>query len=134
MGAIGNPVAFGKSYHLPGDECVTWNQNHQIVAEAIGAPEPELVHIPIDLLYELDKRSYITLINFSYNNIFDPTAAKRDLGYSYRTSIAEGMRRIYENLVQAGKLQNSDDVPEDDRIIAAWRRMTVALKEEFRTS
>ncbi len=134
VGAIANPVAFGKSYHLPGDECVTWNQYHQIVAKAISAPEPELIHIPTDLLYELDQRSYITLINFSYNNIFDPTAAKTDLGYTYRTTIAEGMHRIYENLVSSGKLQNSDDVPEDDRIIAAWRRLTAAIRDSVPTT
>jgi nucleoside-diphosphate-sugar epimerase len=131
VGAIGNPVAFGKSYHLPGEECVTWEQYHGMIAEAIGAPPPEFVHIPIDLLYALDKRAYITLVNFAYNNCFDPTSARQELGYRYRTSIAQGMRRIYDNLLASGKLQNSDDVPEDDRLIAAWRKMTAVLKQEF---
>ncbi|MDX1931994.1 MAG: NAD-dependent epimerase/dehydratase family protein [Capsulimonadales bacterium] len=133
VNAIGNPKAFGRSYHLPGDECITWEQYHRIVAEAIGAPEPEIVRIPTDLLYELDKRAFITLVNFSYNNSFDPSAAKADLGYTYRTTVAEGMRRVHENLAAAGKIRNSDEVPEDDRLIAAWRRMTASLKAEFAT-
>ena len=118
--AICNPVAFGKSYHLPGDECVTWNQYHEIVAEAIGAPPPRLVHIPTDLLAVIDSRAFISAINFSYNNCFDPAAAKTDLGYSYRTTIAEGARQIYAWLAVNGKLENSDETPQDDRILAAW--------------
>ena len=127
VNAIGNAKTFGKSYHLPGDECVTWNQYHEIIAEAIGAPKPEIVHIPIDLLYKMDKRAYISWINFAYNNSFDPAAAKADLGYKYTVTIADGMRAIYENLVAQGKLQNSDDVPQDDQIIAAWRTLSAAL-------
>ncbi|MGQ9524562.1 MAG: NAD-dependent epimerase/dehydratase family protein [Armatimonadota bacterium] len=129
--AVCNPVAFGKSYHLPGDECVTWNQYHRIVAEAIGAPEPRLVHIPTDLLYVVDKRAFITAINFQYNNCFDSTAAKRDLGYQYRITIAEGARQIYEWHVRNSKLEDSDEVPQDDKIIAAWERLCQRMKDEL---
>jgi len=129
--ALGNPVTFGQSYHLPGDECVSWNQYHALVAEAIGAPLPQLAHIPTDLLSGLDKRAYITEINFQYNNSFDPAAAKRDLDYRYQITIAEGARRIYEWHVKNGRLENSDDVPQDDRIIAAWQQLSARMKHEI---
>ena len=32
---------------------MTWNQYHQTVAQAMNAPEPELVHMPTDLLFEI---------------------------------------------------------------------------------
>lgn len=131
VNALGNPVAYGRSYHLPGDECITWNQYHEIVAAALGAPAPQCVHIPTDLLAALDRRAYITSINFRYNNCFDPAAAKADLGYRYRTSIAEGARQIYDWHVTHGRLVNSDEVPEDDRILAAWERLRGSLVQEF---
>lgn len=129
--AAGNPVAFGKSYHLPGDECVTWNQYHRIVAEAIGAPEPRLVHIPTDLLQTIDKRAFISAINFQYNNCFDGSAAKADLGYRYRTGIGEGARRIYDWHVANNRLEDSDGVPQDDRILEAWERLSATLRQEL---
>lgn len=131
VNALGNPVTFGKSYHLPGDECVTWNQYHTRVAEGIGAPPPRLVHIPIDLLYPLEKRAFITAINFQYNNCFDALAAKTDLGYRYRVSIAEGAKRIYTHLVETGRLENSDDVPQDNRILAAWEQLHEQMKQQL---
>jgi nucleoside-diphosphate-sugar epimerase len=147
VNALGNQVTYGKSYHLPGDECVTWNQYHTLVAEGIGAPAPQLVHIPTDTLYlsnhplnqpldhplnhPLDRRAYITAINFQYNNCFDPAAAKADLGYRYTLSIAEGAKRIYTRLQETGRLENSDNVPQDDRILAAWERLHAQLRQEL---
>ena len=50
VAAVGNQAAFGQSYHTTGEEWLTWNQYHQQAAQAIGATEPDLVHIPSDLL------------------------------------------------------------------------------------
>jgi nucleoside-diphosphate-sugar epimerase len=130
--ALGNPAAFGNSYHLPGDECIPWNQIHQRVAEGIGAPRPTLVHMPIDLLVELDRRAFVASVNFSHNNCFDPTAARRDLAFRYTIPIVEGARRVYDTLLAAGKLRNSDEVPEDDRILAAWQAATAQMKRSMR--
>jgi nucleoside-diphosphate-sugar epimerase len=131
VNALGNPVTFGRSYHLPGEECVTWNQYHVRVAEGIGAPPPTFVHIPIDILNPLDRRAYITAINFQYNNCFDPTAAKTDLGYCSTISIAEGSKQIYTHLSETGRLQNCEEVPQDDRILAVWERMRDKLNRQL---
>ena len=122
VNALGNPATFGKSYHLPGDECITWKQYHEQVAEGIGAPPPQFIAIPTDTLYQMDKRAYISTINFAYNNCFDPTAAKTDLGFRYTIRIAQGAKQIYKWLTANNKLQNSDDVNADDQIIAAWEQ------------
>ena len=126
--AILNPKTYGKSYHLPGDECVTWNQYHRIVAAAIGAPAPTLIHIPTELLHSLDNRAYISLINFQYNNCCDPAAAKEDLDYKYRVTIADGAKQIFDWLVANGRLENSDDVSSDDRIIELWGRLGAEMR------
>ena len=61
----------------------------------------------------------------------DPVAAKRDLGYRYTVPIAEGMRRIYEGHVERGSLENSDDDSYVDRILAAWSRLSEAMRCEL---
>jgi hypothetical protein len=90
-----------------------------------------MVHIPTESLYPLDRRAHITAINFQYNNCFDPTAAKTDLGYRYTISIALGAKRIYTRLLETGRLENSDQVPQDERILAAWERLNAQLKQEL---
>jgi nucleoside-diphosphate-sugar epimerase len=129
--ALQNEVTFGKSYHLPGDECVTWKQYHERVAEGIGAPKPSFVAIPTDLLHSIEPRTYISAINFSYNNSFDPSAAKADLGFHYTHTIAEGAREIYGWLEANNKIERAESVPGDDKIIAAWERLTQTMKEEL---
>ncbi|MBM3460354.1 MAG: NAD-dependent epimerase/dehydratase family protein [Armatimonadetes bacterium] len=131
VNALGNPVAFGKSYHLPGDECVTWNQYHARVAEGIGAPAPRLVPIPTEVLFPMDRCAFITAINFQFNNCFDAAAARSELGFRYTTSIAEGARRIYARLCRTGRLQSWEEVPQDDRILAAWERARRRMEEEL---
>jgi len=85
--AIGNTQTFGKSYHTTGEEWMTWDQYHQGVAEALGAPSPKFVHIPTDMLVKIaPERAVSVADNFQFNNIFDNTAAHRDLGFRYTIS------------------------------------------------
>lgn len=133
VNAIGNSKTFGNSYHLPGDECITWKQVHQEVALGIGAPPPQFVCIPTDVLVTLDRRAFISSINFSHNNCFDPTAAKADLGFRYRVSIAAGAKRVYQTLLEMGRLQDSSTVPQDDRILDIWEQAQTLFKERIDT-
>ncbi len=130
--AAGNEIAFNKSYHLPGEEWLTWNRIHEIVAEALGAPEPTLVHLPTDLLARaLPKRSYISRINFQYHNIYDTTAAKRDLGFEYGIPFAQGAKRVVSTLDAGNRIENSDNDLAYDRLIAAWERLSSELASEI---
>ena len=130
--AVGNPVTFGKSYHLAGEEWMTWNQMHAIVAEALGGPPPTLIHIPTDLLAKIAKRAFISEVNFQYNNIFDNSAARRDLNFRCTIPFAEGARRTVAWLDARGKIENSDNDPYDDRVIAAWERHNAQMAQELR--
>ncbi len=125
--AAGNPAAIGRSYHATGEEYVTWNQYHQIVARAIGAPEPALVHIPTDVLAAwlpsaaLSDAAHWTLTNFQFNNVFDNSAAKRDIDFRYTIPWAEGAARLTQWLDAHDRIAASDADPFDDRLIDAWR-------------
>lgn len=130
--AAGNPVTFGKAYHVTGEEWQTWNRYHYAVAEGMGAPPPTLVHIPTDLLYRLvPKQAVILIVNFAGNNIFDNTAAKTDLDFHYTIPFVEGVRRTVAWLDAHHRIENSDDNPFDDRLIAAWERLAESMMDEL---
>lgn len=132
-GAVGNTRALGRSYHATGEEPVTWNQHHAILAEAIGAPAPTLVHIPTAVLAELSpERSLVTVQNFQFNNIFDNTAARTDLDFAYTIPLSDGLARWYESWDRSGLIENSDDDPHDDQLIAAWQKIVADGRELMR--
>lgn len=67
-------------------------------------------------------------MNFCHNNCFEPSAARTDLGFRTTIPIAEGAHRVWETLVAEGKLQNSDERHQDDRILAVWEAVTAQMR------
>lgn len=135
VGAAGNPKAFGKAYNVTGEEWMTWNQYNAGVAEALNAPAPNIVHIPTDLLAKIaSERTGISVEIFQYPSIFDNAAAIADLGFRYTIPWVEGVRRTVAWLDERGKVENSDDDPYDDRIIAAWEKLSANITSELSTA
>lgn len=121
--AAGNAQTIGKAYHTPGEEWMTWNMYHQAAAEAIGAPPPQLVHIPTDVLaFAAPQHGSICVENFQFNNIFDTTAARRDLDFQYTVPWRTGMQRMVAWLDAHSKVEPWDSDPYEDRLIAAWQQ------------
>ena len=109
---------------------MTWNQYHQTVAQAMNAPEPELVHMPTDLLFEIaPKAAEWCRENFQYNNIFDNTAAKTDLNFRYTVPFLEGVRRIVAWLDARGRVHDKDEPEVYSEIIERWQHLSA--KETF---
>jgi len=132
VNAIGNQKAFGKAYHVTGEEWQTWDQYHERLAEAIGAPKPTLVHIPSDILGRaLPEHTMITFLNFQYTNIFDNSAAKEDLGFEYTIDWKTGAKRTYDWLVEHDKIENWQTFPIYDRLIESYKQQCNALVVEL---
>ena len=133
IGAAGNPKAFGQSYNLAGDEWMTHNHIWQTIARLMGAPAPDFVYIPTDLLAKMaPKQAEWCLENFRHNNIYDNSKAKRDLGFQIKVSFEEGVRKCLDHLTRNQLIENSDKHPFYDRLVDAWRAHSNALIEEFR--
>jgi len=131
VGALGNAAAYGKAYHVTGEEWLTWNTYHQIVAQALNAPAPQLVHIPTDLLGRVAPRAAEWCVeNFSYNNIFDNTAARTDLGFAYTIPFATGVQRVIEWLAAHRGLQDSEGHVFYDRIVESWETLGADMAEQ----
>jgi nucleoside-diphosphate-sugar epimerase len=134
VNAAANPVAYGKQYHVTGEEWLTWNQHIAGIAEAMGVPAPELVHIPTDLLAQaLPEQAHWCDINFQYDNIFDNTAARADLGFRYTIPWVEGARRAIAWLDARDGIQPYQSDPWMDHLIAAWKHASAAMTSAMRS-
>jgi len=131
VGALGNTEAYGRAYHVTGEEWLTWNAYHHVVAEALCAPVPQLVHIPTDLLGRVAPRAAEWCVeNFSHNNLFDNTAARTDLGFAYTIPFATGVRRVIERLEAGEGFEDSDYYPFYDRMIQAWEDLGTEMARQ----
>jgi nucleoside-diphosphate-sugar epimerase len=131
VGAIGNPSAFGQDYNLSGDEWMTHNHVWRTIARVMEAPEPDFAYIPTDLLAKLaPEEAEWCLENFRHDNIFDNSKAKRDLGFRYKVTFEDGVRKCLEHLSRNNLIDNSDSYPFYDRLVAMWRRHAAALVAE----
>ena len=123
VNAAGNETAFGKVYHLAGEEWQTWNQYHERLAAAIGAPKPNIVHIPADILARITpENAIVTYLNFQYTNIFDNGAAKRDLGFEVTVNWLSGSKRTYNWLDEHHLIEDWQSFPVYDHLIEGYRQ------------
>jgi nucleoside-diphosphate-sugar epimerase len=132
VGAIGNSETFGKGYDVTGDEWMTWEAYYETAARVMDAPPITFVHIPTDLLGKIaPKSAEWCVVNFHYNNIFDNTPAKTDLGFQYTITWEEGVRRMVAWHDERGAIDGSPEYPFYDQIVAAWQRLGEAIVKEL---
>ncbi len=96
LGLLGNPHAIGESFHITGDEWLSWNQIFQLVGQAAGVPDPKLVHIPSDLIAANDPEWGAGLLGDKMHSmIFDNSKIKRIVpDYVARIPFSQGVREI----------------------------------------
>jgi nucleoside-diphosphate-sugar epimerase len=77
VGLLGNPHALGHSFHITSDEWLSWNQIHEIVAQAAGV-EPRLVHVPSETIAKYDQGWGDSLLgDKAHSTIFDNSKIRR---------------------------------------------------------
>lgn len=94
VGLLGNAAAIGETFQITSDEVLSWNQIHLEVYQALGI-EPNVIHIPSDLIVAHHPQSLGTLIGDKSNSVvFDNSKIKRFVpDYSCDVTWAEGVRR-----------------------------------------
>ncbi len=122
-GLMANPHALGETYHITGDESLTWNQIHECVGAALGR-EVHAVHIPSETIGKLWPDMVGALLGDKSNTvIFDNTKIKRAVpAFCTRTFFAQGARECVEYIERYPERQTPD--PEFDawcdRMLEAW--------------
>ena len=96
VGLLGNSKAIGEIFHITSDEWLQWNQIYQIVATAAGVPNPNLIHIPSELLAEYAPEWGPGLLgDKAHSMIFDNSKIKRIVPeFVASTPFAQGAREI----------------------------------------
>lgn len=132
VGLMGNKHAIGETFHITSDEHLTWNQIHEIVAQALGV-ELKPYHVASDLLAAVLKQYDMegNLIGDKANTvIFDNTKVKRAVPeFICTTRFDQGAHQAVAYILQHPELQVED--PEFDaccdRIIAALEKAKESL-------
>ena len=94
LGLLGKEQAIGQAYHITSDEVLTWDQIYREVGRAIGV-DPEIVHIPSDLIAAYDPDALGSLIGDKANSaVFDNRKIKQLVpDFTCKVPWSEGVRR-----------------------------------------
>jgi hypothetical protein len=77
VGLLGNQQAIGEAFHITSDEVLTWNQIHEIIADAVNV-KPNIVHISSDFIGKYDDHLRDGLLGDKANSvIFDNTKIRK---------------------------------------------------------
>lgn len=78
VGLLGNPQANGEAYHITSDEVLTWDQIYRIIARAAGVADPDLVHVPSEVINAYHAEWGASLLgDKAHSVIFDNTKVRR---------------------------------------------------------
>ncbi len=78
VGLLGHPHAIGEPFHITSDEVLTWNEIFRLVAHAAGVDDPNLVHVPSDVIAGYDADWGASLLgDKTHSMTFDNTKIKR---------------------------------------------------------
>jgi nucleoside-diphosphate-sugar epimerase len=94
-GLLGREDTLGETFHITSDEVLTWNQIYTLIAEALGAPQPQVQPIPTDFICQSAPSMNGTLKgDKAHPGIFDNSKLKKFVpGFacrkSFRTGVAE---------------------------------------------
>ena len=122
---LGNKNTIGETYHITGNEWLSWNQIFDLVAEAFGT-EAKKIHVPSEVINIYDSEWGAGLLgDKSVSMIFDNTKIKQ-MAPDLKTTIpfAEGVKELAAWYQGDSSRQVVDDEKNQlmDRIIADWTK------------
>ncbi|HRJ71246.1 MAG TPA: NAD-dependent epimerase/dehydratase family protein [Terrimicrobiaceae bacterium] len=105
--AVYAPAARGKTYHLAGSEIYSWNAYHALLARALGAPAPRILHVSAETLAELaPARSLQCLRTLRHPGVYDCSEAGRDLDFRPEVPSSEGLVRNVQALRDRERIES----------------------------
>lgn len=120
---LGNPAASKEIFNISGERFVTFDGIAKACAEAMGKPEPELIHFnPKD--FDFGKKKSFPMRDQHFFASIDK--AEKLLGWRPKYGLVEGLRDSYQLDFGRGTYRKEPTFEVDDEIIAASRRMSYA--------
>jgi nucleoside-diphosphate-sugar epimerase len=77
-GLLGRSDTLGEAFHITSDEVLDWNRIYAQIADALGAPPPQIVKVPADFICQVVPRLTGTLKgDKAHPGVFDNSKIKR---------------------------------------------------------
>lgn len=119
---VGRKKCIGQTYHLVGEEHLTWKIWHETAMDIIGKRVP-LVGVTLELL---EKHNVLNIEVcreiFAHNCIYSNEKLKRDIPeYYQKISLAEGMKKVYLEQKKSGSIPKSSPDGWEDLLIQKLR-------------
>ena len=135
IGLMGNIHAIGESVHITSDESVTWNQIHEIIADALGV-KLNAVHVSSEFLAacsdEVDYHGGL-LGDKAHSVVFDNSKLKRLVPeFVATTRLDQGIKKTIAYILSHSDFQTEDPAFDAwcDKVIAAWEEAARMVKSE----
>lgn len=126
VGLMGNSRAIGDAFHITSSEWLNWNQIYQIFADAAGVSNPELVHIPSDLINAYDANLGAGLLgDKAVSLIFDNSKVKGLVpDFLCTTPLSRGAREVmaWHDADPARQVVDTQIDTLMDRLIEAYQK------------
>ena len=120
---LGNPKAFGQTYNVTGEECVTQVGFVEQIAEVLDRPV-EFRHFDPALLKRFDKPGLVFGQNLVYDchAVYTTSKVRTELGVRPRYTLASGLRQTWEWYRKEGLEQRPVDFTFEDQLLALLPR------------
>ncbi len=109
-GLLAQPAAIGETYHITGDEVLTWDAIARLLAAAAGVPDVDLVHVASETVARVIPSLGPGLLgDKAHSVIFDNTKV-RELrpGFAQRVRFVAGARQIVAGFEAHPELTSHD--------------------------
>ena len=125
VGLLGNSHAIGETFHITSDEWLTWDAIYRLLGRAVGV-EPELVHVPSDLIAAYDQTLGDSLRGDKMHSaIFDNSKIKQVVpDFQTPTPFSQGAREIAAWFMADPARQKIDSAFDEltEKILAGYQR------------
>lgn len=125
VGLLGSDRAIGETFHITGDDVLTWNQIYTLFAAALGV-QPRLVHVASEL-YPVVAPEWFWSGEFvgdlGHSAVFDNSKIRRFVpGFAPRLTFERAVRRILDWRESHPETARGDAATEEilDRIVDAY--------------
>ena len=109
-GLLAQPAAVGETYHITGDEVLTWDAIARLLAAAAGVPDVDLVHVASETFARVIPALGPGLLgDKAHSVVFDNTKVREVRpGFVQRVPFVAGARQIVAGFESHPELQQAD--------------------------
>ena len=128
VGVMGRQHCIGQIYNLTQTGFTTWAEYHRTAMRVLGR-QVEMVGLPLAQLMEIDPQRFSLCYEiFGQHTYASNEKLRRDVPeWQPQITLEEGMRRVFGEMEQAGRIPDSSLETWEDEIIAAAKRGYAAL-------